>query len=68
MFLYIFFHIFSNIYIYIYIERERESTWPKATTTEPTNTKQLRGFRRSPQWGSNPRPYAYEAHALPTEL
>ena len=23
---------------------------------------------RSPQWGSNPRPYAYEAHALPTEL
>jgi hypothetical protein len=22
----------------------------------------------SPQWGSNPRPYAYEAHALPTEL
>ena len=28
-----------------------------------------RGFRtKSPQWGSNPRPYAYEAHALPTEL
>ena len=24
--------------------------------------------QRSPQWGSNPRPYAYEAHALPTEL
>ena len=23
---------------------------------------------RSPLWGSNPRPYAYEAHALPTEL
>ena len=22
----------------------------------------------SPLWGSNPRPYAYEAHALPTEL
>ena len=22
----------------------------------------------SPQWGLNPRPYAYEAHALPTEL
>ena len=25
-------------------------------------------FCVSPQWGSNPRPYAYEAHALPTEL
>ena len=24
--------------------------------------------RTSPLWGSNPRPYAYEAHALPTEL
>jgi hypothetical protein len=24
--------------------------------------------RRSPLWGSNPRPYAYEAHALPAEL
>ena len=23
---------------------------------------------KSPLWGSNPRPYAYEAHALPTEL
>ena len=23
---------------------------------------------QSPQWGSNPRPYAYEAYALPTEL
>ena len=22
----------------------------------------------SPLWGSSPRPYAYEAHALPTEL
>ena len=22
----------------------------------------------SPLWGSNPRPYAYEAHALPAEL
>ena len=22
----------------------------------------------APQWGSNPRPYAYGAHALPTEL
>ena len=22
----------------------------------------------SPLWGSNPRPYAHEAHALPTEL
>ena len=25
-------------------------------------------MHRSPLWGSNPRPYAYEAHALPTEL
>ena len=25
-------------------------------------------FQKSPLWGSNPRPYAYEAHALPTEL
>ena len=24
--------------------------------------------RASPLWGSNPRPYAYEAHALPAEL
>ena len=24
--------------------------------------------RMSPLWGSNPRPYAYEAHALPAEL
>ena len=23
---------------------------------------------KAPMWGSNPRPYAYEAHALPTEL
>ena len=23
---------------------------------------------KSPLWGSNPRPYAYETHALPTEL
>jgi hypothetical protein len=23
---------------------------------------------KSPQWGSNPRPYTYEAYALPTEL
>ena len=23
---------------------------------------------KSPLWGSSPRPYAYEAHALPTEL
>ena len=23
---------------------------------------------KSPLWGSNPRPYAYGAHALPTEL
>jgi hypothetical protein len=25
-------------------------------------------LRRSPLWGLNPRPYAYEAYALPTEL
>ena len=25
-------------------------------------------MQMSPLWGSNPRPYAYEAHALPTEL
>ena len=24
--------------------------------------------KTSPLWGSNPRPYAYEAHALPAEL
>ena len=24
--------------------------------------------QESPLWGSNPRPYAYGAHALPTEL
>ena len=26
------------------------------------------GCDRSPLWGSSPRPYAYEAHALPAEL
>ena len=26
------------------------------------------GKKVSPLWGSNPRPYAYEAHALPAEL
>ena len=26
------------------------------------------GIEISPQWGSNPRPCAYEAHALPSEL
>ena len=25
-------------------------------------------IQRGPQWGSNPHPHAYEAHALPTEL
>ena len=25
-------------------------------------------LQESPLWGSNPRPYAYEAHALPAEL
>ena len=25
-------------------------------------------LNKSPLWGSSPRPYAYEAHALPTEL
>ena len=30
--------------------------------------KRLRMKQRSPLGGSNPRPYAYEAHALPAEL
>ena len=28
----------------------------------------LASKQQSPLWGSNPRPYAYEAHALPAEL
>ena len=29
---------------------------------------QVHAPRKSRLWGSNPRPHAYEAHALPTEL
>ena len=36
--------------------------------TIPRHHPQLEVLRMSPLWGSNPRPYAYEAHALPTEL
>jgi hypothetical protein len=43
---------------------------PMAPRCDPSAVHRFLGLvdMTSPQWGSNPRPYAYEAHALPTEL
>ena len=60
LYIYIYTYICIYIYIYIYIH--------------PTNTQRQRYTIAqtfnvlSPLGGSNPSPYAYEAHALPAEL
>ena len=55
-------------------EHQPDSPRPKAfiffacRSVGMTEIDRKRHGAKSPLWGSNPRPYAYEAHALPTEL
>ena len=48
-------------------QRTRQRFNSERREASPTK-RQFRSFPRRPQWGSNPRPYAYEAHGLPIEL
>ena len=49
-------------------DKEGRGRSAKASEEQGSPKTEVEVFAKSPLGGSNPRPYAYEAHALPTEL